>query len=435
MHGFRPLVVLSAAVPAALAATSGTFTALSFNVAGLPAILQNNDVPGDKTNNTALIGTKFAAAGYDIIHVQEDFNYHATLYQFDNHPFRTPTSGGVPFGSGLNTLSNFDWVDFARVKWDTCSNASGADCLTPKGFTFMRVKVDDGVWIDVYNLHADAGTETDDGRARRANIQQVADYIDAWSAGNAVLVFGDTNSRYTRAQDNIATFTTQNGLTDAWVQLVHGGAPPAAESVCANPSTTPACETVDKLFFRGSALLDLRAASFAYASTSFLQANGSILSDHNPILVSFAWSLAPRLRASNFFGGPHGSWFSDVPALGAAPSPRGATLSLRGGARVDGLGISSARAMHGGSGGSLTTFVLAADEWVNSVRLCQGQKDGRTRVFFFQATSNKGRTASVGASTSDCATFAAPDAAWGLVGFMGQDGDEIDQLALLWAPA
>jgi hypothetical protein len=140
-----------------LAASSGTFNVLTFNVAGLPAILQNNDVPGDKTTNTATIGQDFAKYNYSLIHVQEDFNYHATLYANDNHPYRTATSGGVPFGSGLNSLSNFDWKDFTRVKWATCSDASGNDCLTPKGFTFMRVRVAQGVWVDAYNLHADAG--------------------------------------------------------------------------------------------------------------------------------------------------------------------------------------------------------------------------------------------------------------------------------------
>jgi hypothetical protein len=34
---------------------------------------------------------------------------------------------------------------------------SSADCLTPKGFSFMRVKFADGVTIDAYNMHADAG--------------------------------------------------------------------------------------------------------------------------------------------------------------------------------------------------------------------------------------------------------------------------------------
>jgi hypothetical protein len=34
---------------------------------------------------------------------------------------------------------------------------SSADCLTPKGFTFMRVKIAEGAVVDMYNLHADAG--------------------------------------------------------------------------------------------------------------------------------------------------------------------------------------------------------------------------------------------------------------------------------------
>lgn len=151
------LLVALAAELVQSAATNGKFTALSYNVAGLPQILQGNDVPGDKTDNSNQIGAYFAKYGYDIINVQEDFNYHAYIYETDNHPFRAATSGGVPFGSGLNTLSTHDWIDYTRVKWGTCSDASGSDCLTPKGFTFMRWNPSDGVYIDVYNLHADAG--------------------------------------------------------------------------------------------------------------------------------------------------------------------------------------------------------------------------------------------------------------------------------------
>jgi hypothetical protein len=143
------------------AAQSGAFNVVAFNVAGLPEILQGNGQDGDKTTNTALIGTKFAALreDFDIIHVQEDFNYHATLYQYDNHPYRTATSGGVPLGSGLNTLSNYPWIDEDRIKWNKCSGVFDQqnDCLTPKGFTFMRLRLDEGVYVDVYNLHADAG--------------------------------------------------------------------------------------------------------------------------------------------------------------------------------------------------------------------------------------------------------------------------------------
>jgi hypothetical protein len=103
------------------AQTAGSFNVLTFNVAGLPAILNGNDVPGDKTANTARIGQLFTQHDMDLIHVQEDFNYHATLYANDKHPYRTPTSGGVPVGSGLNSLSNFPYTDFERVKWNQCS--------------------------------------------------------------------------------------------------------------------------------------------------------------------------------------------------------------------------------------------------------------------------------------------------------------------------
>lgn len=71
-------LLLSGAVRAA-SATSGSLSVLSFNVAGLPEILQNNDESGDKTTNTELIGTYFSEYDFDLINVQEDFNYHAAL--------------------------------------------------------------------------------------------------------------------------------------------------------------------------------------------------------------------------------------------------------------------------------------------------------------------------------------------------------------------
>ena len=116
----QPLLFLTC-ISSAVAQTAGTFNVLTFNVAGLPPILNSNEVPGDKTTNTARIGQLFSQYNISLIHVQEDFNYHATLYANDQHPYRTPTSGGVPIGSGLNSLSNYEFTSFERVKWDECS--------------------------------------------------------------------------------------------------------------------------------------------------------------------------------------------------------------------------------------------------------------------------------------------------------------------------
>lgn len=115
------LVSLLPVFQLASAQAAGSFNTLTFNVAGLPDILNGNDVPGDKNTNTARIGQLLTEYNMDLIHVQEDFNFHATLYANDKHPHRTPTSGGVPFGDGLNSLSNFPYVDFERVKWNKCS--------------------------------------------------------------------------------------------------------------------------------------------------------------------------------------------------------------------------------------------------------------------------------------------------------------------------
>jgi hypothetical protein len=133
----RSLLLQLPFLGAVLAQTSGKFNTMTCNVAGLPPVLNGNDIPGDKDTNTALLGKLFTQYNISLIHVQEDFvsfaevhqsasvdqaqNFHATLYANDKHPFRTPTSGGVPFGSGLNSLSNYEYTAFERVKWNTCS--------------------------------------------------------------------------------------------------------------------------------------------------------------------------------------------------------------------------------------------------------------------------------------------------------------------------
>ena len=57
----------------ALAQTSGKFTTITFNVAGLPPVLNGNEIPGDKTTNTARIGELLTQYNISLVHVQEDF--------------------------------------------------------------------------------------------------------------------------------------------------------------------------------------------------------------------------------------------------------------------------------------------------------------------------------------------------------------------------
>ncbi|ROW06859.1 hypothetical protein VMCG_04056 [Cytospora schulzeri] len=424
--------------------TSGDISILSMNVAGLPEILQDNDEPGDKTTNSELIGTYFAEYDFDVIHVQEDFNYHAYIYDTDDHPYRTATSGGAGIGSGLNTLSNFPWVDFTRTKWDTCSNIDSADCLTPKGFTFMRVQLaassdnSTAVYADFYNLHADAGTTDADETSRNSNINQVLSYAETWSVGNAVVIFGDTNSRYSRTDDTAVRTLLDSDFTDAWVQLERGGVVPTVESMCVNPqaSDNNTCETVDKVFYRSSPLVTLDATSFTYVGTWFLQTDGNVTTDHNPVNVNFTWAAGTGLQQSGYLGGPHGTWFSDVATLDSIASPAVSELIFRGDERLDSIGVALAdgtNLTHGGTGGTEGTLTLGDGEYWTSVTLCEGQYDNHTRIFYVLATTSDGNTLSTGVATDDCADFTAPEG-WAIVGFVGQDGDEVDQLAFVYAP-
>ncbi|MEV4336693.1 jacalin-like lectin [Streptomyces sp. NPDC049590] len=410
------------------AAGSGTFSVLTYNVAGLPEGLSSSHPAA----NTPLISPRLA--GYGIVNVQEDFNYHAALYAGDHHPYRTATSGGAGLGDGLNTLSAHPLEDFERVRWNDCA---GTDCLTPKGFTLARVRLAEGVYVDLYNLHPNAGDSAAALAARRANIAQLSAFVRANSAGNAVIVTGDTNTRYTRAGDNIRTLVEENGLTDAWVRLVKGGTAPAQGAdplLCPAAAPPDDCEVVDKVLYRSGPLLSLTATRYHDEWATFLDAAGGNLSDHFPHTVDFTYTPNPGLRAGDFFGGPHGTAFNDADDLPATPAPR--TLTLRGAARLDAVALTHDDGTvlgHGGTGGTAVSLTLAAGEHLTSVKLTRGQKDGRTRIFSAAFTTDRGRTLSAGTATADGITLTAP-AGWQITGFTGRSGDEIDKLGVLYTP-
>jgi len=415
-------------VEAQEAAPSGDLSVLSYNVAGLPLGLGD----GDPETNTPIIGSRLGS--YDIVHVQEDFNYHAALYAADDHPHRTATSGGVPFGDGLNTLSDLPFEDFERVKWDDCASGSG-DCLTPKGFTFMRARLAEGVWVDLYNLHTDAGSETADIAARSKNLAQVSAFMAEHSAGNAVIVYGDTNTRYTRTGDGIAGFAAGNGLTDAWVELVRGGdAPDEGDDalVCEDATVDATCEVVDKVLYRSGDHVKLDAGQYRNEHAAFRDGSGKNLSDHYPIAVDFSWSTGGDFTLSDQFGGPHGDFFTDVDDLGAGDAAR--VLRLRSGERIDRIGITLVDGTvldHGGSGGTLRELTLAAGEYPTALRVCQAQHEGRTRIFYARFTTSAGRTLEGGTATGECTTFTAPSG-WQITGFHGRAAAAVDKIGVVY---
>jgi hypothetical protein len=423
---------------------------------------------GNPAVNTPLISQRLGS--WDIINVQEDFNYDAALYANDSHTHRTePADGsGEKYLSrtqltkpayilrsskpGLNSLSNYEFSDMERVAWNVC-NPTG-NC---KGFTFLRTQASDGLWADVYNLHSNEGSQTADTSARQSNFQQLANFISERSVGFPVVVMGNTNSRYTNNGDSssLHSLLESAGLTDTWVNITQNGDFPQAGSEsldCVFPFSNGTsqrnmdkCEVADKIFIRGGIAATLTPETYTNENLQFLNETGSPLSDRYPVSSTLDWTLSSSLRMSGSKGGPHGYPFTDLASVISSEEnvPSMTSFTLRGGRRLDAVSYafsfwdgSSQTVAHGGGGGDEYTLDLEGD-YITKMSLCQGGRHGRTRIFWAGVETANGQYLSAGEQTEDCAAFSAPTdlssgGSWGLVGFWGRSGDEVDLLSPIW---
>lgn len=305
MSRWIPRLCLLASALGALAACggaglSGEFTALSYNVAGLPQEVSQVNPQEHIPLISPLLND------YDIVLTQEDFDwwqpaldeldfvhYHTRLRAQADHPYRSerhpgPEAVGIDVeperpmlfvGDGLGLLSRFPFDQFRRVPWDGCAPAA-ADCLAIKGFALARVQLAPDVPVDVYTLHAEAGSEEADNAARAAQFEQLAAYIEQSSAGRAVILGGDANL-HTDPNDSDhpedagvwERFLRRTGLTDVCTVLS-----------CDDPGR------IDKFAFRSSDEVALEPLSLRFETEKFRDPNGEPLSDHDPLAVRWRWS-------------------------------------------------------------------------------------------------------------------------------------------------
>ena len=329
---------------------TGSFVALSYNVAGLPEPLSGSE----PATNSPLISPLLNE--YDLVLLQENWQdhldqqrkaglvpdevppmmYHHLVVQDAEHEFRSiplphpygidpdraPT-GPPTISDGLNRLSRFPFTDIDpetrlddvdHVKWRTCNgelhfavleevfkrsglddvfddaglgvlndetDGGAADCGAQKGFSVARTELAPGVTVDVYNLHADAGGHDEDQNARADNFAQLAGYIEAFSAGQAVILGGDTNlhiDRNDRLDPEIwSEFQKATGLID----------------VCAVVNCGEDTVEIDKFAFRSVPGLKIIPQTHSFERDRF-SVDGAPLSDHDPLAVRFHWVATGR---------------------------------------------------------------------------------------------------------------------------------------------
>ena len=208
---------------------------LNFNVAGLPnvkGILGIEDV--SVSNNQQVTAAYMNSNDFDIVAVQEDFNYHNYLDgSLDkSYNVRSNHSGSFLGGDGLNVFTkDITIYNETRVPWGRLNGVldGGADELSKQGILYTVLDLGNGIYVDFYDIHADAYGTPGDREAREDNYKQLTDLIEANSAqyDRPVIVTGDFNHFFhTTDEDNSHMrqyFLEKCGLKDAWIEANNGG--------------------------------------------------------------------------------------------------------------------------------------------------------------------------------------------------------------------
>ena len=271
-----------------------TLKTVNFNVAGLPfGYLSGENV----------IANQKAAAEYlsqndfDIVAVQEDFGYHKHLVEnMSSFKYSTNHSGGIPGGDGLNIFTkNMPVYNETRVSWNEASGilSDGSDELTPKGFVYTVIDVGNGIYVDFYNLHADAYGGDGSKAARTSQYKQLAEFIKARSAENdrPVIVTGDFNNHMHTHEDDGALYKTlyvECGLKDAWIEYHNDG--DYFNLYKWHITGLPAWgnwDSVERFMYKSGGGVDVVVSDFRYVEVR--DDTGKVISDHSSAECDFTF--------------------------------------------------------------------------------------------------------------------------------------------------
>ncbi|MDE5608666.1 MAG: hypothetical protein K2I64_07015 [Muribaculaceae bacterium] len=336
------LTALAAMTVLGASAASKKFTAVTSNVDGLPPVVHIDYVVGSRdihmnddgsqepgaTRMGQLIGENL----WDIVALSEDFNYHSyimngvsTYYNAGkwrglidqsnlngsllNYPSATPTDNKGLYmktdGLGFLTRKKYSVTPGTDAEgegknWIPWNDHYGfteneADGLIRKGFRFYQVTLAEGLVVDVYITHMEAGSDPEDNAARAKQLTQFAEYIKAHKGTNPIIILGDTNCRYTRDPleegfINLIQQDTDLEVKDPWVEIRRKGVYPTpnSPSIMVSQYGEQDGEVVDKIWYINNKKSDCTLTCIDYLhDDSFTYADGSQIADHYPVVGTF----------------------------------------------------------------------------------------------------------------------------------------------------
>lgn len=271
-----------------------TVKAVNFNVAGLPfAVFQGTDVAA----NQKVAAKYLSENNFDIVAVQEDFGYHKQLVgSMSGFNYMTNHTGDIPGGDGLNIFTpDMPIYNETRVAWKDSYGilSAGSDELTPKGFVYTVIDIGNGIYVDFYNLHADAYAGKGSVAARTSQYKQLAEFIQARSRENdrPVIVTGDFNNHIHTHEDNGALYKTlylQCGLKDAWIEHHNNG--DYFNMYEWHITGLPAWgnwDSVERFMYKSGGGVDIVVNDFRYVEVC--DGDGEAISDHSSAECDFTF--------------------------------------------------------------------------------------------------------------------------------------------------
>lgn len=273
--------------------TTGTIDLIAYNVSGIPVVGDFQGTTFTTTKHRAeLIGRMLNETGVDIIGTEEDFNGAEVLAaQMTNYPYHSFTSGGLAQGQGLNLYSTHKIFNIDRVKWDReFGSLSGSmDALSNKGFIYALVELAPGVYINVINVHMDAGYDFLSVKARANNFKQLAAYINQnLNDGRALIVQGDFNFKFKRQlkDDIVGNLLAPTGLKDVWAEVSNYG---VYDPQDVRFHWEAEGDDLDRVLYRSGRYMELKPVS--KTSPALTGDGGERYTDHEPMQTRFSYKL------------------------------------------------------------------------------------------------------------------------------------------------
>lgn len=301
-------------VSVTLAQESVPFSIATMNIDGLPPkiLIFNVNQDGPGAPGTVRIGKYINRQAYDLVMMQEDFNYHQELTAMLEDDYCLDEFSGAVGVESESTGTKVDLFHLQNLKFK-CDGLMAAwrnditvtqmertawtdafgkfshcnDELITKGFRRYELTMRDGNHIVVYNMHMDAsdnldildGTDQKDREARQQQWKQLREDILTHIDDRPIIVVGDMNSLYGR--DNIQTVfidainaTGRATASDVWMEMNH--------------AENSADQHLDKIFYINptASTVSLRPIS-CKLDTDAYQWEGKPLADHYPLTATF----------------------------------------------------------------------------------------------------------------------------------------------------